>query len=32
MRKLSAIIALAVCLTIGGVYANWHYAGTDPTY
>lgn len=29
MKKLSAIIALAVCLTIGGVYAAWHYAGTD---
>lgn len=29
MKKLSAIIALAVCLTIGGVYATWHYAGTN---
>lgn len=25
MRKLSAIIALALCVTIGGVFAAWHY-------
>jgi len=29
MKKLSAIIAMVVCLTIGGVYATWTYAGTD---
>ena len=27
MKKLSVIIALAVCLTIGGVYAAWTYPG-----
>ena len=26
MKKLSVIIALAVCLTIGGVYAAWSYS------
>ena len=29
MKKLSAIIAMVVCLTIGGVYATWSYAGTN---
>ena len=26
MKKLGAIIALATCVTIGGVYATWNYA------
>ena len=29
MKKLSALIALMLCVTIGGVYAAWTYAGTD---
>ena len=29
MKKLSALIALLLCVTIGGVYATWSYAGTD---
>lgn len=28
MKKLSALIALFLCVTIGGVYATWTYAGT----
>lgn len=26
MKKLSALIALILCVTIGGVYATWNYA------
>ena len=26
MKKLAALIALALCVTIGGVYATWNYA------
>ncbi len=29
MKKLSLLIALILCATIGGVYAVWTYAGTD---
>lgn len=29
MKKLSALIALFLCVTIGGVYATWTYAGSD---
>lgn len=29
MKKLSILIALILCATIGGVYAAWTYAGTD---
>ena len=29
LRKLSFIIALALTLTVGGVYATWSYAGTN---
>ena len=29
MKKLSVLIALMLCVTIGGVYATWSYAGTD---
>lgn len=29
MKKLSLLIALMLCITIGGVYATWSYAGTD---
>ena len=29
MKKLSLLIALIVCVTIGGVYATWSYAGTN---
>ncbi len=29
MKKLSALIALALCITIGGVYATWNYAQGD---
>lgn len=29
MKKLSALIALMLCITIGGVYATWSYAGTN---
>ena len=29
MRKLSVLIALMLCVTIGGVYATWSYAGTN---
>lgn len=29
MKKLSLLIALFMCLTIGGVYATWTYAGTN---
>lgn len=28
MKKLSVLIALFLCVTIGGVYATWTYAGT----
>lgn len=28
MKKLSALIALLVCVTIGGVYATWTYSDT----
>lgn len=28
MKKLNVLIALMLCLTIGGVYATWSYAGT----
>lgn len=29
MKKLSILMALLLCLTIGGVYATWSYAGTN---
>lgn len=29
MKKLSVLIALMLCVTIGGVYATWTYAGTN---
>lgn len=29
MKKLSILIALLLCVTIGGVYATWSYALTD---
>ena len=29
MKKLSVLIALLLCVTIGGVYATWSYAGTE---
>lgn len=29
MKKLSILIALMLCVTIGGVYATWTYAGTE---
>ena len=29
MKKLSLLVALFMCLTIGGVYATWQYAGTN---
>lgn len=29
MKKLSGLIALLMCIVIGGVYANWAYAQTD---
>ena len=29
MKKLGVLIALFTCLTIGGVYATWSYAGTN---
>lgn len=29
MKKLSILIALMLCITIGGVYATWSYAGTN---
>lgn len=29
MKKLSVLIMLIVCVTIGGVYATWTYAGTE---
>ena len=28
-KKLGALIGLATCVTIGGVYATWSYAGTN---
>ena len=29
MKKLSGLIALLMCIVIGGVYANWAYAGSN---
>ena len=29
MKKLSLLIAMILCATIGGVYAAWNYALTD---
>lgn len=29
MKRLSLLVALFTCLTIGGVYATWTYAGTN---
>ncbi len=29
MKKLSTLIAMLLCVTIGGVYAAWTYAGTN---
>lgn len=29
MKKLSILIAMILCATIGGVYAPWNYAGTS---
>lgn len=31
MKKLSTLIALILCVTIGGVYAAWTYTGTSMT-
>lgn len=31
MKKLSVVLALVLCVTIGGVFANWIYAGTNAT-
>ena len=28
MKKLSLLIALILCVTVGGVYANWVYSGS----
>ena len=35
MKKLSVLIAMILCVTIGGVYATWTYAGqkvSDASY
>ena len=29
MKKLSILIALILCITIGGVYATWYYSGAE---
>ena len=29
MKKLSILVALILCVTVGGVYAVWTYSGTD---
>lgn len=29
MKKLSILMVLLLCLTVGGVYATWSYAGTN---
>lgn len=29
MKKLSVLIAMILCVTIGGVYATWYYSGAD---
>ena len=29
MKKLSLLISLILCVTIGGVYAAWTYAGSN---
>ena len=29
MKKLSLLICLILCVTIGGVYATWYYSGAD---
>ena len=29
IKSITALLVLALCLTIGGVYATWSYAGTD---
>ncbi len=29
MKRLSVLVALLLCVTIGGVYATWSYAGTN---
>ena len=29
IRAITLLLALALCVTIGGVYAVWTYAGTD---
>lgn len=29
MKKLSLLVALILCVTIGGVYATWTYAGNE---
>ena len=29
IKSITMLIAFALCLTIGGVYATWSYAGTD---
>lgn len=29
MKKLSALVALVLCVTIGGVYAAWMYTGNE---
>lgn len=29
MKKLSLLVALILCVTIGGVYATWYYSGAE---
>lgn len=29
IKRLSVLVALILCVTVGGVYAVWNYAGTD---
>ena len=29
MKKLSLLIAMILCVTIGGVYATWYYSGAE---
>ena len=31
MKKLSILVALILCVTVGGVYATWMYPGNDIT-
>ena len=32
MKKLSILVALILCVTIGGVYATWTYAGSNDVF